>query len=278
MISDYKPLSTLFQKSLQSTAPRPTQMLLKISGYSINVVYQHGNTMQLSDALSQLNSHNIADENKTDIRNLDVTIHDIEITDSGTALSKIWHESSIDEELQPLMKTINTRWPCSAFQCPELIRKYFNFREELRVIDRLVLKSDRIIVPVSLRQDTLHMLHQSHLGISKSLLQARSSFYWPGLTKDVTNLIEECSSCQSFQNHQQRENLLNVLPSSKPQTPLASDIPKFDGKSYQIVVHHMPKFILVQLITNHSAETTIKEFISIFNEHGIPEELCIDRG
>ena len=38
--------------------------------------------MQLSDALSQLNSHNVADGNKTEIRNLDVTIHYIEITDS----------------------------------------------------------------------------------------------------------------------------------------------------------------------------------------------------
>ena len=54
-------------------------MLLKISDYNINVVYQPGNTMQLSDALSWLNSHNVADGNKIEIRNLDATIHDIEI-------------------------------------------------------------------------------------------------------------------------------------------------------------------------------------------------------
>ena len=128
--------------------------------------------MQLSDTLSQLNSHNIAGRNKTKTRNLDVTIHDIEITDSvpSTALSIIWHESSTDEELQLLLKTINTGWPHIAFLCPELIRKYFNFKEELSVIDELVLKCHRIIIPVSLRQDTLDKLHQSHLGVSKSLL------------------------------------------------------------------------------------------------------------
>ena len=65
VISDHKLLSTLFQKSLQNTAPRLTQILLKISDYNINVVYQSGNTMQLSDALSQLNSHNVADGNET---------------------------------------------------------------------------------------------------------------------------------------------------------------------------------------------------------------------
>ena len=85
-------------------------MLSKILDYNIDVVYQPGNTMQLSDALSLLNSHNAVDENKTEIRNLDVTIHDIEITDSisSTALSNIWYESSADEELQLLVKTINT--------------------------------------------------------------------------------------------------------------------------------------------------------------------------
>ena len=141
----------------------------------------------------------------------------------------------------------------------------------------MVLKCDRKIIPVSLRQDTLDTLHQSHVGISKSLLQARTSLYWPALTKDVTNLVERCSSCQSFQNYQQREILLNVLPSSKPWTSLASDIFEFDGKSYLIVVDCMSKFILVRLIAAHSAATTIKEFIWIFNEHGIPQELCIDR-
>ena len=126
VISDHKPLSTLFQKSFQSTAPRLTQMLLKISDYNINVVYQPANTMQLSDALSWLNSHNVVDGNKTEIRNLDVTIHDIEITDSvsSTALSKIQCENSTDEELQLLIKTINTGWPHSTFPCPELIRKF----------------------------------------------------------------------------------------------------------------------------------------------------------
>ena len=40
----------------------------------------------------------------------------------------------------------------------------------------------------------------------------------------------------------------------------------------------MSKFILVRLIADHSTETTINEFIWIFNEQGIPQELCIDRG
>ena len=92
VISDHKPHSTLFQKSLQSNAPRLTWMLLKISDYNINVVYWSGNTMPLSDALSWLNSHNVADGNKTEIRNVDVTIHDIEITEDCFFTNLVWKQ------------------------------------------------------------------------------------------------------------------------------------------------------------------------------------------
>ena len=40
----------------------------------------------------------------------------------------------------------------------------------------------------------------------------------------------------------------------------------------------MSKFILVRLTADHSADTTIKELIQIFNEHRIPQELHMDRG
>ena len=47
---------------------------------------------------------------------------------------------------------------------------YQDVIDQLGVIDGLVLKCDRIIIWVSLRQDTLDKLYQSHLGIRKSLL------------------------------------------------------------------------------------------------------------
>ena len=47
---------------------------------------------------------------------------------------------------------------------PEMIRSYFPYRDELTVYNGLVLKGNRIVIPVILRNDLLTVVHESHLG------------------------------------------------------------------------------------------------------------------
>ena len=75
VITGHKPLVSLFKKSLVNALPRLIRMLMHLLDYTLNVSYQPGERMHLSDALSCLSSHNMAAE-KT-IKNLDVSICDI---------------------------------------------------------------------------------------------------------------------------------------------------------------------------------------------------------
>ena len=52
IISDHKPLVSLFKKSLTSSSPHLSRMLLQILDYNLNIVYQEGSKMHLSDAIS----------------------------------------------------------------------------------------------------------------------------------------------------------------------------------------------------------------------------------
>ena len=52
IISDHKPLVSLFKKSLTSSSPHLSRMLLQILDYDLNIVYQGGSKMHLSDAIS----------------------------------------------------------------------------------------------------------------------------------------------------------------------------------------------------------------------------------
>ena len=58
IITDHKPLTSLFSKCLANTSLRLARMMLRISDYDANVLYQKGSKMFLSDALSCLSSHN----------------------------------------------------------------------------------------------------------------------------------------------------------------------------------------------------------------------------
>ena len=52
IITDHKPLVSLFKKSLCSALPRLSRMLLCVIDYQLEVMYQPGTKMHLSDALS----------------------------------------------------------------------------------------------------------------------------------------------------------------------------------------------------------------------------------
>ena len=57
IISDHKPLVSLFKKSLANSSPRLSRMLLQILDYDLQIMYQEGSKMHLSDALSRLSLH-----------------------------------------------------------------------------------------------------------------------------------------------------------------------------------------------------------------------------
>ena len=76
VITDHKPLVSLFKKSLVDASLHLTHMLMQLLDYTLNVHYQPGERMHISDALSHILSHNMA-TGKT-IKNLDVSIHAVE--------------------------------------------------------------------------------------------------------------------------------------------------------------------------------------------------------
>ena len=129
VITDHKPLVSLFRKSLVDTAPRLTRMLVQLLDYSLDVTYQPGANMHLSDAISRLSTH---DNSKgTTIQNLDVSIHVIEELTGFNSLSvdKIHQHTTKDQTMQLLIQHINDGFPDSSTKCPEAICSYFSYLE-----------------------------------------------------------------------------------------------------------------------------------------------------
>ena len=100
-------LVSLFRKSLTSASPRLSRMLLHILDYKLDVMYQPGTKMHLSDALSRLTSHN--NNSKAEpIKGLDVPVHDVQIFTeiSPLSLAKINRVTENDPDLQTFRQYI----------------------------------------------------------------------------------------------------------------------------------------------------------------------------
>ena len=52
------------------------------------------------------------------------------------------------------------------------------------------------MIPESHRPVSLAKLHTSHFGKTKTTLRARMCVFWPGISKDIANMIERCEVCQ----------------------------------------------------------------------------------
>ena len=201
----------------------------------------------------------------------------MELNASPTKLDQIKTETQVDEELQMLVRYINSGWPAKHSECSESIRKYFNFRDELSVVDGLILKGNRIVIPAKFQDDALSQLHLSHLGKCKTILHARICIFWLGINLDIKNLISRCDECQKFQNKQPQDfNKSRIILALWDM--VASDLFEFIGRIYLLLVDHYSKFMVVRRIEDHSTQLTVKMLQIVFSEFGIPRTLVTDRG
>ena len=81
IVTDHKPLITLFRKNLHATSPILSDMLVQILDNNIAFHHQEGTKMHLSDALSRLNTHgSVVEKSKAKpVTDFNITIHDVEI-------------------------------------------------------------------------------------------------------------------------------------------------------------------------------------------------------
>ena len=80
VITDHKPLITLFKKNIAASSPRLSQLLIKIIDFQVDLQHQEGSKMHLSDAISRFNTHNSNDARSKSkpITDFNISIHEVE--------------------------------------------------------------------------------------------------------------------------------------------------------------------------------------------------------
>ena len=88
------------------------------------------------------------------IKDIDIRIDTIQSpTDIPECMSilQIQQASAQDDHLQCLKSFIITGWPSTKDKMHSDLKPYWSYRDELAVIDRVVLKGKHIIIPTSLK-------------------------------------------------------------------------------------------------------------------------------
>ncbi|KAK7584247.1 hypothetical protein V9T40_008790 [Parthenolecanium corni] len=269
--TDHKPLESIFRKPIFMAPPRLKRILLDVLQYNPSVIYKKGKEIPLPDMLSR-DCINQEPPTETDLEVLVV------LPISAPALLEFQEATTSDPELPLLTETILHGWPDKINEVPPPIRKYFNFREDLSVHQNLVLKSDQIVVPLSLRPKMLKLIHQGHLGTTSCINRARSALFWLGMTEDINRFVTTCEVCQSTHKRKQPEPLITKPIPQRPWEIVATDIFQLGTKHFLLIADSYSGFVDYKQLTTLTSYPVIQALKYWFSIHGIPDYLDSDGG
>lgn len=277
--TDHKPLVFLFKKPLHETPLRLQRMMLALQAYDLNVIHVPGKEMYISDTLSRAASkeHFVPDYESDMQYHINLMYTNLAI--SNEYRTKLCQATNSDETLQTLKKYVLNGWPIDKDKVQPSLKCYWNFQCEINVMQNLLFKNNKLIVPESMRKEMLMKIHEGHQGINKCLNLAREILYWPNMTVDIKNLIEQCQICAKFRSANHKEPLQNYEITKYPWERVGIDLMHFENLTYLIVTDYYSKFIEIALLNkNSTADNVIIHLKSIFARHGIPLSLVSDGG
>ena len=244
IITNHKPLVAILKmiKDVATLLQHIQCILLKIHQYRVLIIYKPGPKIFIADWWSQ---HNHQEGKYKPIKDMDIKIDAIQsVTDIPECISikQIQQLSVQDEHLQCLKNSIIVGWPSTRDELHSDLRWYWSYRDDLMVIDGVVMKGRHITIPVVLKQQVLDQLHTNHIGIEKTKLLTWESVYWVDINTDIDKHIERCNMCLEFQQMQPKQKMIHHDIPLRPWEVLGADIFHFNKKNL-FVYSRLPQLI-----------------------------------
>lgn len=273
--TDHKPLVTIINKDINKISARLQRMILKLLKYDINIKYLPGNKMYIADYLSRNYIKNNAEIDPTTQELVHCFETDLAITDSK--LKMLQKETVNDADLMQVINWYKSSWPKNnkLIHNKEL-KIYYSLKEYIHVKDNIVYLQDKIVIPKHIRKEMLMIIHTGHTGIVKCKKRARNVMYWPGMSQDIEKFVLSCNSCEKYRQSNSKEPLMSHDVPSLPFYKIGMDICTYSRKDYLVIVDYYSKWIEVKYLNDKTADSVIKNLLTIFSTHGIPKYIVSD--
>nr|XP_006819254.1 PREDICTED: uncharacterized protein K02A2.6-like [Saccoglossus kowalevskii] len=197
---------------------------------------------------------------------------------SDEKLQIIKDETTKDVSLKHLTSVLMNGWPKNKSQLHVSIKEYWKHQDELTIMDEVIFKGERILIPHSLRQEMLKLVHIGHMGIEKSKQRARDILFWPNMNTQIVDMVSKCSICLEYRKSNQKEPMIPTPIPDGPWQTVATDLFMLDNTNYVVVADYYSKFFEVMKLENTRSSTVVNYTKSIFSRHEVPFEVRSDNG
>ena len=278
--TDHKPLIALLgNKALDELPPRIQRMRMRLMRFTYNIVHVPGRYMYTADYLSRSpqGQPSRSDEQLAEDIYLNVCQIMANLPATDRRLEEIRLHQHEDEVCQELLSYVNNGWP-EKWQVKGALSHYWPYQGDIYQENGILMYQQRIIIPASMRLEILDRIHEGHQGIVKSRRRATTSVWWPGLSRQVEELVKSCRTCIQETKHRPEPLEPSAVP-LRPWEKLASDLFELNGKPYLLVVDYYSCYIdIANLENGATSPCVINHMKAMFSRNGPPDVLVSDNG
>lgn len=274
VINDHKPLTQILQKPLSQTPLRLQKLIMRSHRYDFDFKWTHGTHIPIADYLSRNCFSPQPQYNDDD----DLNCCQISSNIPDILIDRVRDCTRGDLTLNLLAQAIQNGWPDHIAKLPPTLMPFFNLRDTLTVEDGVIMKGERIFIPMAMRQEIKQKLHAAHLAYDSMMRRARRTVFWPGMSAEIKMMAETCESCQNLKPANQKETLLQHDTENGPWEKVATDIMEIQGRHYLITVDYFSNFIEADYLPSTTAETVILKLKGHFARFGVPKIVMSDNG
>ena len=282
VITDHEPLVSAYKPNRKPKQLRVDRHRTKLLQYDYKVSYQPGSTTP-----SDYGSRHPPNTNKFSSRQkqewhvsdekTEILVNAILVDHLPTAITIDMLKTEIekDDELVQLRDDILSR------KYPTIKNSSFKkLFDEFTVVNDVIVREHRVVVPSSLQADVIGLAHEGHMGIDKTLNLLRETCWFPKMKELVTDFVNSCRPCIAASPTTPPTPLSPHLLPDRPWQQLHADFKGPIANKYylHVIIDQYSKYPEVDIVKSTSFSRLEPCLDRVFATHGIPDELITDNG
>ena len=279
--TDHKPLVGLMKKDLRDLTERQQTLREKVAIYTFTTQYLAGKLNMVADLLSR---QPLWGPQTAHLCQRVIFMEDEQMAAdirSDPLLANMFEAVACDPSYKLAVKIHLEDGNKKAI--PE---EYRHIWSRVSLLDRkentlMLVDGSRILVPLACRRDVLKALHLPHCGTPKTRANARSRYYWYGLSNEVKNTCDNCRTCLVMKPSQAQDPSLPLVPRTtmSPMDRVGTDIFHFGGCDWLVMCDWYSGYPMIKNMgRSHSTESVLTALEGWFRIFGYCQFLRHDNG
>lgn len=161
--------------------------------------------------------------------------------------------------MKTLKSTMSRGWPESRKETPSEIQVFWNYRNEVSEANGILLKQDRIIIPLKMKKEMLrkNKKHKSHIGMERCKSRARDIIFWPRMNEHIEAVGFKCGTCQEQQCSNPNVPMWQSPLPTRPWEMVATDLFQWEQINYMVVEDYYSRYVEIARLEATRSQTIV---------------------